>query len=131
MSTNALLGFLYRWLPIVFGCHCRSDRSFHWHGRQFPLCARCTGELLGILLAMVVCLFFRCPVKLCVVLMVPMVLDGSIQLLSPYESQNVLRCVTGMLFGFGFWMLFVHSVVFVLTWSYQMGLQWGAAMYSL
>ena len=38
-----------RWLPVFFGCHCRSDRSFFWKGKQLPICARCTGELAGIL----------------------------------------------------------------------------------
>ena len=42
--------WLWRWLPIIFGCHCRPDRSFHFRdGTPFPICARCTGELAGIL----------------------------------------------------------------------------------
>ena len=42
--------WLWRWLPILFGCHCRPDRSFHFRdGTPFPICARCTGELAGIL----------------------------------------------------------------------------------
>ncbi|WP_334117834.1 DUF2085 domain-containing protein [uncultured Oscillibacter sp.] len=40
--------WLWRWLPILFGCHCRPDRSFHFRdGTPFPICARCTGELAG------------------------------------------------------------------------------------
>ncbi|HJB51594.1 MAG TPA: DUF2085 domain-containing protein, partial [Candidatus Oscillibacter pullicola] len=40
--------WLWRWLPIIFGCHCRPDRSFHFRdGTPFPICARCTGELAG------------------------------------------------------------------------------------
>ena len=35
--------WLYQWLPIVFGCHCREDRSFHIREERFPICARCTG----------------------------------------------------------------------------------------
>ena len=42
-----MIPWLYKWLPIVFGCHCRPDRSFYWKGKKFPLCARCTGELAG------------------------------------------------------------------------------------
>ncbi|RGF93239.1 DUF2085 domain-containing protein [Ruminococcus sp. AM54-1NS] len=29
------------------GCHQRPDRSFFFHGWQFPVCARCTGVLAG------------------------------------------------------------------------------------
>src|SRR5262245_47308470 len=28
-------------------CHQRSERSFHWHGAQLAVCARCTGIYLG------------------------------------------------------------------------------------
>ena len=54
--------WLYQWLPIVFGCHCRADRSFFWRGRQFPLCARCTGELAGFLCAIPAGFFALLPV---------------------------------------------------------------------
>ena len=33
------------------GCRCRPDRSFHFRGRPFPICARCTGILCGFLAA--------------------------------------------------------------------------------
>ncbi|MEI3349189.1 MAG: DUF2085 domain-containing protein [Dysosmobacter sp.] len=31
----------------TLGCHQRPDRSFFFHGKQFPVCARCTGVFLG------------------------------------------------------------------------------------
>lgn len=45
---------VYEWLMAVghrAGCHQRADRSFYWKGRKFPLCARCTGVLVGYILA--------------------------------------------------------------------------------
>ena len=38
------------WMKIgaKLGCHQRSDRSFFYHGYQFPICARCTGVLIRI-----------------------------------------------------------------------------------
>ena len=39
------------WTAYAF-CHRISDRSFAIGGRQFPLCARCTGMYLGALVAM-------------------------------------------------------------------------------
>ena len=38
-----------RFLRIFFGCHARPDRSFYWNGKPFPICARCTGELAGMI----------------------------------------------------------------------------------
>ena len=79
-----MTAWLYRWLPIVFGCHCREDRSFHIRGRRLPLCARCTGELAGILLCLVSAPFVLPSVPLALALLVPMVLDGGLQALTPY-----------------------------------------------
>ena len=63
-----MTAWLYRWLPIVFGCHCREDRSFHIRGRRLPLCARCTGELAGILGCLVSAPFVLPPVPLVLVM---------------------------------------------------------------
>lgn len=119
-----MLAWLYRWLPILFGCHCRSDRSFFWRGKQFPLCARCTGELCGILIAPV-WFFLRGipPWQTMVLLMLPMLVDGFAQRLTRYESGNLRRLVTGLLFGFALMSLLARSTVFVAQLGYQVGRQ--------
>lgn len=119
-----MVAFLYRWLPIFFGCHCRSDRSFHWRGRQFPICARCTGELIGILLGIVIGMFGLWPVGLCFALLLPLILDGFVQRLTSYESNNIRRLWTGILFGIGFYMLLAHYVLFFVNWGYELGSAW-------
>ena len=43
--------FITKYLPIIFGCHCRADRSFYCKNKKFPICARCTGELIGIIVS--------------------------------------------------------------------------------
>ena len=83
--------WIYKWLPIIFGCHCRSDRSFYWKGTQFPICARCTGELVGILLCPVTFPLVSWSPWIFAVLMLPMILDGVIQMLTSYESNNRRR----------------------------------------
>ena len=93
--------WLYRWLPRFCGCHCRADRSFFWRGRQFPVCARCTGVLLGMAAGLVSCVFWLPPWWLTLVLMAPLVLDGLVQLKTAYESINLRRLWTGLLFGWG------------------------------
>lgn len=110
--------WLYRWLPIIFGCHCRSDRSFFWKGRQFPICARCTGELVGILFSPLILVLCGVPDwKLCVILALPLVVDGFAQKLTRYESGNLRRLVTGILFGCAL----VGWIVFSSLQAAQMG----------
>ncbi|WP_097003224.1 DUF2085 domain-containing protein [Lacrimispora sp.] len=104
-------GFLYRWLPIVFGCHCRPERSFYFHGKQFPVCARCTGELAGILFLSVTYAIYHPPILYALIFLIPMILDGGIQLLTRYESTNIRRFFTGLFFGYGFFYLIAASLV--------------------
>lgn len=113
--------WLYKWLPIVFGCHCLDSRSFHYRGQKFPLCARCTGELLGILAALASIALVRPPLWVLLALMAPMVLDGGIQMFTPYESGNLRRLITGVLFGFGLAELFLRSTAAVFCWGVEIG----------
>ena len=110
----------YKWLPIFFGCHCRDDRSFHWKGKKFPICARCTGELLGILTAIPGWLFFRPSVFWCVLLMFPLIVDGTIQLQTSYDSTNIRRMLTGIPFGYSLTSLFLISSVAAYRWGFQL-----------
>ena len=83
-------------------CHCRPDRSFFWKGKQFPVCARCTGTLVGFaflpLFALkVLCLNFIWAL----ILHVPALIDGGTQALKWRESNNILRLATGIALGIG------------------------------
>ena len=74
--------------------------------------------ILGIFLC-----FFRCPpVWLTLVLMVPMVTDGVIQLKTPYESTNPRRFATGLLFGYGLMALFIIFSIATFQLGYRIGL---------
>lgn len=116
-----MIAWLYKWLPIVFGCHCLDSRSFHYKGRRFPLCARCTGELLGILAGLITCPFWHPSLPVLLALMIPMVLDGGVQMLTAYESGNLRRLVTGALFGFGLAELFLLSTAAVFRCGVEIG----------
>ena len=109
-KCNIMKSFLYKWLPVFFKCHCRDDRSFHYKSKKFPICARCTGELVGIVLSIFSCIFFKISLLAVVLLMLPMILDGGIQLFTSYESNNFRRFVTGFLFGYGLIMLVAVSI---------------------
>ncbi|MFO8132683.1 MAG: DUF2085 domain-containing protein [Thermoplasmatota archaeon] len=102
-------------------CHQKHERSYSLHGNQMPVCARDVGLLLGLtggfalaLAATPAATFqgtFRAMLPfvqsrtiafaLLAGLLLPLPLDGFAQLLSGYESVNVLRTATGLLFGFG------------------------------
>lgn len=103
--------WLYKWLPIIFGCHCREDRSFYYKGEKFPICARCTGELVGILFSLFSCFFFRLSIPVSILILLPMIVDGFVQLKTSYESNNRRRFVTGFLFGYGLFMLFIITTI--------------------
>ena len=104
-----MVSFIYKWLPIVFGCHQMERRSFHFKGKAFPICARCTGELAGIILAAVTLPFFSIGAVWSVIFMIPLIADGFVQSLTKYESTNTRRFITGVLFGIGLTTLFVLS----------------------
>jgi uncharacterized membrane protein len=82
-------------------CHQHADRSYFIGGNQMPFCARCTGIFLGLTIGMVIGTIFRVKVGvgLYILTLLPMVLDGSIQLITPYESTNIVRFLTGLLVG--------------------------------
>ncbi len=100
----------YKWLPIIFGCHCRSDRSFFYKNRQFPICARCTGELIGMLFAAFTYAIAHTSLKISLIIMIPMLVDGFTQLLTKYESKNIIRVITGILFGYALIVLYIMSL---------------------
>lgn len=113
----------WRWLPVIFGCHCRPDRSFRFRdGTPFPICARCTGELAGILAALATCWAAHPPAAVAAVLLLPLVADGFLQLCTSYESGNLRRLITGILFGYGLTVLLAASLGWAYRWGFHFGL---------
>jgi len=100
---------LAKFLRLFFGCHARPDRSFYFRGKQFPICARCTGELVGMIVCIPTLIFWGCPsFGIVLLLMVPLIIDGSVQKLTSYESGNIRRLITGILFGMALIFTFVY-----------------------
>ncbi len=108
-------GFMGKMDAIGYAvCHRIDVRSFHFHGRQVPLCARCTGMYLGAVLGII----FQAvqgkrgkypPLGVIIVLgllVLAFIIDGSNSYLhffpsqdGIYEPQNWSRLVTGMGMG--------------------------------
>lgn len=120
MKYKAING-IYKWLPIICGCHCRDDRSFHYKGMKFPVCARCTGILLGWFLCLITYRFINIPIYVMFLMVVPLIVDGLIQYFTSYESRNIRRLFTGVLFGYGKISIFLDSLVM----AYNIGLSIG------
>ncbi|MBM6723279.1 DUF2085 domain-containing protein [Pseudoflavonifractor phocaeensis] len=106
-----IVNWFYKWLPIIFGCHCLDDRSFYWNGKKFPICARCTGILIGSLTAFITYILACCPISVCTFLIIPLVADGFRQQFTDYESTNIRRLVTGLFFGFGLVRIVLHTIL--------------------
>lgn len=84
------------------GCHQMPERSFFCRGYQFPVYARCTGILVSFPIAYAaLCLRKKIPTKLCALLVVTMVMDGSLQYMGIKESTNKRRFLIGICGGFG------------------------------
>lgn len=120
---HAVRSWAYKWLPIIAGCHQRPDRSFFVNGRQFPVCARCTGELAGFVVAGVSAWLERPGIGWLVVAILPAIVDGAVQMATSYESNNWLRVVTGFGLGYGLIGLFVTSLVAAYQFGVSIGLQ--------
>ena len=73
----------------------------------------------GLCLSFLVFFWYQIPLWLAGALLVPMLLDGGIQLTTRYESTNPRRLVTGFAFGFGLYVLFGHSILFAFWQGYH------------
>jgi uncharacterized membrane protein len=81
-------------------CHRKKDRAIIFLGLENYLCSRCLGLLFGGILGILL-LGIRVEISLVfvILLMIPMLLDGFLQLFYLRESNNFIRLITG--FGFG------------------------------
>lgn len=98
-SDRRWLGWMK--LGAKTGCHQIPDRSFYVRGYQFPVCARCTGVVLGYLTAISVFLkrglFKKTSIAGCSI----MLADWSLQRANIMKSTNLRRFISGIAGGFG------------------------------
>lgn len=124
---NTIWNKIAFFLRIFFGCHCFPARSFFWKGKQFPICARCTGELVGMILQCVFFILFSVYASWgwCAVFAMPLIIDGVLQLKTKWFSNNPLRFFTGVFFGIAFVSVLLHIHFFVWEWAKSIVLQYG------
>ena len=113
------------------GCHQLPERSFFYKGKQFPVCARCTGVTVGQFFAILMNIIgfciqhhsnhgqsMKCPINcinnkkdivpasISIVSLGIMGVDWAIQEAGIKESTNSRRFITGILGGFGLFNLY-------------------------
>jgi uncharacterized membrane protein len=100
-----------------FICHRKPERSFKYKNTYFPVCSRCTGFYLGMIVSIPIYFFFLKYLNNLqliypgLILLIPMALDGGTQALKYRESNNSLRFVTGLLGGFGVMLLIFNLIL--------------------
>jgi uncharacterized membrane protein len=98
-EMNPVAGAVYGFGDV--NCHQMAARSYYLNDNQLPICSRDLGIFIGIVvgLAITVVVNFRPRFYMVVLLALPMALDGGIQAITDYESNNLLRTATGLLAG--------------------------------
>ena len=88
------------------GCHQISERSFFIRGKQFPICARCTGVLIGKFMAYILFFLYTLPPKFYIMGCTVMFIDWFIQYIGLFTSTNLRRLITGIIGGYSLTTLF-------------------------
>jgi uncharacterized membrane protein len=98
----------------LVSCHRKPERSFFWKGRQFPVCARCTGIYAGyISFPLFNFEFIHLDSWVALLLTVPTLADGLTQAFCKRESNNPLRFITGLVAGVGAMAIVVNIGTFI------------------
>ncbi len=109
-----------RWLKFMnfgkkLGCHQLAERSFFYKKKyQFPVCARCTGVIIGQTIA-IICLFiFKLEWWINLLFLLPMGIDWGLQFLKILKSTNIRRLITGLLGGFGLTYIYYYVIAAIV-----------------
>ncbi len=98
----------------LVSCHKLPERSFFWKGKQFPVCARCTGLYTGFISFP----FFNFELVhlnslIAMLLVLPTIADGLLQAYLNISSTNTRRFITGITAGVGLMALVVNFGTFI------------------
>lgn len=82
-------------------CHQEASRSYFLNDNQMPVCSRDVGIFSAIPIGLFFAAYRRVYIDLKFLILgfVPMGIDGLAQLLTSYESINIIRLITGLLAG--------------------------------
>jgi len=108
------------WISLMeygqrIGCHQMPERSFFYKGYQFPVCARCTGVIIGEIIT-IFFLIFRIELSIiaAVFLLSIMGVDWFIQFINLLQSNNVRRLITGISGGIGLTYIYYYLIMYII-----------------
>lgn len=102
-------------LVMLIPCHPLPERCIHIKGKPMPICARCFAMILGyIFVPFLVIAQIHAPIWIPVLLTLPLLIDGFTQMWKWRTSNNVVRIITGLMFGLG-QSVFISTVVWSLS----------------
>lgn len=101
------------------GCHQKPRRSFFVNKCQFPVCARCTGVIIGYMLAVTAFGFFMTSLPVCILLCLIMFLDWFVQYLKICDSTNIRRLITGIMGGYGLLSFEINGLTQIIILIYE------------
>lgn len=102
LLTMLELIFKRPYLALLFGCHQIVSRTIKLFKNPLPLCARCTGIYLGVIISVFVFYISDLGLIISIALGIPLIIDGTLQKKMGLKSNNKRRFITGLLFGFAF-----------------------------
>ena len=94
---------------ILCVCHHHANRSFNVFGIGNYVCSRCLGILIGGVFgffSIILGFFFN--TLILIILLIPLIIDGTYQMYCDYESTNYKRFITGW-----FWLLNFVSIIYI------------------
>lgn len=109
------------WIDLMeyghrIGCHQIPERSFFYNGYQFPVCARCTGVIIGEIICIITILFnIKLSIIIYIALLLVMGADWFIQYIHLLESNNIRRVITGVLGGYGLTGIYYYTIVIIFN----------------
>lgn len=93
------------------GCHQLPERSFFINTYQLPICARCTGVLIGYILSFPCFFILGFLHPLAIISIFIMFFDWLLQYIKVMPSTNLRRLFTGILGGYGI----MSTQLFIIT----------------
>lgn len=109
-----------RWISLMeygqrIGCHQMPERSFFYKGYQFPVCARCTGVIIGELITIFLLIFrIKLNIIISIFLLLIMGLDWFIQFINVLQSNNTRRLITGISGGVGLTYIYYYLIIHII-----------------
>ncbi len=100
---------------MTIPCHRMPERCLHFKGKPMLVCARCFAMLLGYFFTPIALAFnMVVPLWVPIIMAMPLLIDGFTQRWKWRNSSNLVRFITGILFGIGQSLLIsivVHYIV--------------------